>query len=218
MDIAGVLKDNIKVFLPVLGLIIVLIAFFTIDLEEAFFTDITPGGTISKKIAPTMSLESDIDYKAKVKTSMGDFTIDLFESDTPKNVNNFVFLSEEGFYKGLKFHRVIEKFIIQTGDPQGDGYGNAGYYIRDEIVKNIKFDAYSVAMANEDRPNTNSSQFFITLEGGDFSHLNGKYTIIGKVTNGFNIVEEIGKSRVNENNVPLRSIVVEDIEILKERK
>lgn len=223
MDITGVLKDNIKVFLPVLGLVIVLIAFFAIDLESTLFTDITPAISDKKSLVedegpPRMMLEKDLNYMARVKTSLGEFTIDLFQDFAPENVNNFVYLAEKGFYKNLTFHRVIENFIIQTGDPDGTGYGNAGYYIKDEISKSLKFDPYIVAMANEGKPNTNSSQFFVTLRDGDFSHLEGDYTIIGRVIEGSEVVEEIGTVRVDGEFAPRKDVILRDIDILKERK
>jgi cyclophilin family peptidyl-prolyl cis-trans isomerase len=219
MDIPGVLKDNIKAFLPALGLIFVIIAFYTLDLDSHLFTDITfqPQQKVEKLEPPEMLLEQGLDYRAFVKTSLGDFTIDLFESDAPKNVNNFVFLSEKGFYKNLTFHRVIKDFTIQTGDPKGDGYGNAGYYIPDE-KNSFKFSPYMVAIANEGNPNTGSSQFFVTLEGGTFDHLEGNYTIIGKVVDGFDVVEKIGNAKVDSNYKPKKDVLIKGVDILKDRK
>ena len=219
MDISGVLKDNIKVFLPVVGLVFVIIAFYTLNLQSYLFTDLTFQNNkgVEKLSPPEMLLEENVNYKAKVKTSLGDFTIDLFENDARGNVNNFVFLSEKGFYKNLTFHRVIQDFTIQTGDPKGDGYGNVGYYVVDE-KSSFNFSPYTVAMANEGKPNTNSSQFFVTLANGDFSHLEGEYTIIGRVVEGFEIVDEIGSVKVDSNYKPRKDVLVKDIEILKERK
>ncbi len=207
MDIIGSLKDNFKVFLPVLGLLAVIVVFYLVDLGSYGFTNITP-----------TTRERSVDYKANVRTNFGDLKINLYEDLASENVGNFVSLSREGFYDGLKFHRIIENFIIQTGDPDGDGYGGAGYYVDDEIVESLVFDEYTVAMANEGRANTNSSQFFITLKGGNFDHLDGNYTIIGEVVEGFTVVEKIGAVKVDANHFPNVDVVIEGIEILEERK
>lgn len=204
MDITGVLKDNMKVFLPVLGLVAVILAFYMVDLNTGSFTEITLGPS---------ERGQEITYEADVQTSLGSFKINLYEEIAPKNVENFVSLANDGFYNGLTFHRVIENFIIQTGDPAGDGTGNAGYYVDDEISAGITFREYLVAMANEGRSNTNSSQFFITLKGGDFSHLDGNYTVIGEVIEGFSVVEQIGSVDVDANDVPRVDVVVERIDI-----
>ncbi len=219
MDISGVLKDNIKVFLPVVGLVFVIIAFYTLNLDSQLFTDLTFQGKQGTEALtpPEMVLEEGFDYKAKVKTNLGEFTINLFQEHASENVNNFVFLSEKGFYKNLTFHRVIKDFSIQTGDNKGDGYGNAGYYIVDEY-SSFKFSPYTVAMANEGKVNTNSSQFFVTLANGTFDHLDGKYTIIGRVVDGFEVIDEIGNVRVDSNYKPRKDVIVNEIEILKERK
>lgn len=204
MDISGTLKDNMKVFLPVLGLVAVILAFYMVDLNTGSLTDMTLGPSEKGQ---------EITYEADVQTSLGSFKINLYEDIATKNVENFVSLANDGFYNDLTFHRVIDNFIIQTGDPVGDGTGNAGYYIDDEIAPGLVFREYLVAMANEGRPNTNSSQFFITLEGGSFSHLDGNYTVIGEVVEGFSVVEQIGSVDVDANDVPRVDVVVERIDI-----
>ncbi|OPH47196.1 peptidylprolyl isomerase [Paenibacillus ferrarius] len=132
--------------------------------------------------APDMVIDVKKTYQAEVKTSKGSFTIDLFANEAPKTVNNFVFLSKEGFYNNVTFHRIIKNFMIQTGDPQGTGRGGPGYKFADELKTTHKYEAGIVAMANSG-PNTNGSQFFI-CSGDDCSALNKKpdYTIFGKVT------------------------------------
>ncbi|MEC0228349.1 peptidylprolyl isomerase [Paenibacillus alba] len=132
--------------------------------------------------APDMVIDVKKTYQAEVKTSKGSFTIDLFANEAPKTVNNFVFLSKEGFYNNVTFHRIIKTFMIQTGDPQGTGRGGPGYKFADELKTTHKYEAGIVAMANSG-PNTNGSQFFI-CSGDDCSVLNKKpdYTIFGKVT------------------------------------
>ncbi|MBE7473086.1 MAG: peptidylprolyl isomerase [Anaerolineae bacterium] len=129
-------------------------------------------------------------YKATIKTDKGDIQLDLFAADTPKTVNNFVFLARDGFYNGLTFHRVINNFMAQGGDPNGDGRGGPGYKFEDETRGNPrqKHETGSLSMANAG-PNTNGSQFFICH--GPQPHLDGKHTVFGKVTSGQNVVNSL---------------------------
>ncbi len=132
--------------------------------------------------APDMTIDPNKTYQAEVTTSKGTFTIDLFAKEAPKTVNNFVFLSKEGFYNNVTFHRIIKTFMIQTGDPLGTGRGGPGYKFADELKTSHKYEPGIVAMANSG-PNTNGSQFFI-CSGEDCANLNKKpdYSIFGKVT------------------------------------
>lgn len=132
--------------------------------------------------APDMTIDTNKNYQAEVTTSKGAFTIDLYAKEAPKTVNNFVFLSKEGFYNNVTFHRIIKSFMIQTGDPQGTGKGGPGYKFADELKTTHKYEPGTVAMANSG-PNTNGSQFFI-CSGDDCANLNQmpNYTIFGKVT------------------------------------
>lgn len=122
-----------------------------------------------------------------ISTSKGEIVFDLFDSEAPKAVSNFVALAERGYYDGLKFHRVVPGFVIQGGDPRGDGTGGPGYQFEDEKVTR-NYDAGIVAMANSG-PNTNGSQFFIMLE--DNPSLPKLYTVFGKVTKGLDVVQKI---------------------------
>ena len=127
---------------------------------------------------PAMSIDTAKKYTAVFDTSRGKITVDLFPKDAPKTVNNFVFLSREGFYNGLKFHRVIPDFMIQGGDPQGTGSGGPGYKFADEVgAGKPKHKVGSLSMANAG-PNTNGSQFFITHIATDW--LDGKHTVFGQ--------------------------------------
>jgi len=136
---------------------------------------------------PPMSIDQSKEYKATIKTSFGDIVVQLFPKDAPIAVNNFVFLARHGFYDGVKFHRVVKGFVIQGGDPTGTGGGGPGYKFADEKVTR-DYVAGTLAMANAG-PNTNGSQFFITLAD---LNLPKNYTIFGIVTSGFNIVNKIG--------------------------
>ena len=125
---------------------------------------------------------------ATMSTNHGDITIELFDEDAPKTVENFKKLAADGFYDGLIFHRIIKDFMIQGGCPQGTGTGGPGYTFEDEINQH-KVVRGSLAMANAG-PNTNGSQFFIvTLDATPW--LDGKHTVFGQVTDGMDVVDKL---------------------------
>ena len=140
--------------------------------------------------APQMTIDQNARYLAHVDmTSGGTFTIELLPQSAPQTVNSFVFLSREGWFDGVTFHRVLPGFVAQTGDPSGTGRGGPGYLLPNEIDRNLSHNAAGmVAMANAG-PNTNGSQWYITY--GDVSQLDGSYTIFGRVTEGMDVVEAI---------------------------
>ena len=138
---------------------------------------------------PEMTIDVDKDYKALIVTTKGTIELKLYPQFAPKTVNNFVFLANEGFYNGVTFHRVIEDFVIQGGDPTGTGRGGPGYRFEDEVKNNpLKHERGVISMANAGQ-NTNGSQFFITHSPQP--HLNGKHTVFGKVINGLDVVDSI---------------------------
>ena len=146
---------------------------------------------MSKKYAspPPMTIDTSKKYAAILDTSNGSIVVDLFAKDAPKTVNNFVFLSRDGFYDGTVFHRVISDFMIQGGDPDATGRGGPGYKFEDETKDNPhKHQVGSLSMANAG-PNTNGSQFFITHVVTDW--LNGKHTVFGQVRSGQDVVNAI---------------------------
>jgi peptidyl-prolyl cis-trans isomerase B (cyclophilin B) len=129
--------------------------------------------------SPALTIDAAKNYSAVIDTTKGKIHIDLFAKDAPVTVNNFVFLAKENFYDGTKFHRVIEDFMVQGGDPTGTGTGGPGYKFADEVRNNPrKHKAGSLSMANAG-PNTNGSQFFITHVVTDW--LDGKHTVFGQV-------------------------------------
>ena len=144
---------------------------------------ITPSYTNS----PAITIDPSLDYYADVIFNIGSVVIKLFPVIAPITVNNFVFLAKEGFYDRCVFHRIVPNFIAQTGDPDRNGKGGPGYRIPDEI-SDTEFNIGIVGMANAG-PNTNGSQFFITLS--DAPHLRGRYTVFGEVVTGFDIVQKI---------------------------
>jgi cyclophilin family peptidyl-prolyl cis-trans isomerase len=146
---------------------------------------------------PEMVIDPKKHYRATLKTAKGDIVIDLLADKAPKTVNNFVFLAREGFYDHTTFHRVLADFMAQGGDPTGTGRGGPGYHFGDEIVPSQKFDSAGIlAMANAG-PNTNGSQFFITLAPTPW--LNGRHTIFGKVSAGMDVLRSLSLRDPQQN-------------------
>jgi len=163
---------------------------------------------------PAMSLDDSKAYSATIKTNHGDINVELFSSEVPVTVNNFVFLAREGFYKDGQFHRVIKDFMIQGGCPTGDGTGGPGYRFQDEPVTR-SYVKGALAMANAG-PNTNGSQFFI-VHGADVG-LPPNYTIFGNVTSGIDVLDTIATSpvttgRSGEPSTPTTALEINDVEI-----
>jgi peptidyl-prolyl cis-trans isomerase B (cyclophilin B) len=133
-------------------------------------------------------------YVVTIATERGDIELELYPQHAPKTVNNFVFLAREGFYDGVRFHRVIANFVIQGGDPTGTGTGGPGYKFEDEVKGNpLKHETGAISMANAG-PNTNGSQFFITHSPQP--HLNSRHTVFGKVVKGQDVVNAIRQGDV----------------------
>jgi cyclophilin family peptidyl-prolyl cis-trans isomerase len=170
----------------------------------------TQSAKTQTKSAPPMQLQQNINYSAEINTSMGMIIVDLYEKETPITVNNFVFLAKSGFYDGLIFHRVINDFMIQGGDPLGTGTGGPGYSFQDEI-NDKKLVKGSLAMANSG-PNTNGSQFFIVTKEST-PWLDGKHTNFGEVLQGMDVVDKIQKVQTGAGNRPLENVVIESIKI-----
>jgi peptidyl-prolyl cis-trans isomerase B (cyclophilin B) len=136
-----------------------------------------------------MQIDSEGTYQVKMETTRGAIELELYPEYAPKTVNNFVFLAEEGFYDGVTFHRVIDNFMIQGGDPTGTGRGGPGYRFEDEFTGNpLKHGTGVISMANAG-PNTNGSQFFITH--APQPHLDGRHTVFGKVVKGQDVINAI---------------------------
>jgi peptidyl-prolyl cis-trans isomerase B (cyclophilin B) len=139
--------------------------------------------------APAHGIDAAKKYSATLETSRGTIVVDLFAKEAPKAVNNFVFLARDGFYNGTVFHRVIDNFMIQGGDPTGTGRGGPGYKFEDEFKGNPhKHKVGTLSMANAG-PGTNGSQFFITHIATDW--LDGKHTIFGEVRSGQDVVNAV---------------------------
>ncbi len=149
---------------------------------------------------------------AVFETNQGNFEIELFEDQTPITTKNFIDLAQKGFYDGVIFHRVIDGFMIQGGDPTGTGTGGPGYTIEDEFVDSLRFTGEGIlAMANTGMPHTGGSQFFITLDKTPW--LNGHHTIFGKVVKGMDVVRKIGHVETDFADRPLEDVVIKTIKI-----
>ncbi len=138
--------------------------------------------------APPMTIDPNKQYTATVETSRGKVVLELFAKDVPRTVNNFLFLAREGFYDGTRFHRVIDDFIVQGGDPTGTGSGGPGYAFADEFTQH-KHIVGTLSMANAGA-NTNGSQFFIITTNPQ-PHLDGKHSVFGQLIEGMDVLRQI---------------------------
>jgi cyclophilin family peptidyl-prolyl cis-trans isomerase len=164
--------------------------------------------------APPQTVKKGEKLTAVVETSCGSFDIALDSSRAPKTVNSFVFLSEEGFYDDLIFHRIVPGFVIQGGDPLGTGLGGPGYTVVEKPPANLAYTKGIVAMAksSSDPPGSSGSQFFVVI-GAD-AGLPPEYALVGKVDKGMDVVEQIGKLGTPEEK-PKQTVLIEKITIEK---
>jgi len=180
----------------------------------------TKNDSDNKNMSDTLKTENDSLTIAILETNMGKIEIELFPQYAPKTVENFTGLIEKGYYNGVIFHRVIDKFMIQGGDPTGTGRGGQSLWggkFADEFNSHLKFDEPGLlAMANSG-PNTNGSQFFITLVSTEW--LNNHHTIFGKVVLGMDVVEKIGKVKTTQPmNRPVEDVVITKASVEKRAK
>ncbi|HOO75341.1 MAG: peptidylprolyl isomerase [Thermotogae bacterium] len=143
--------------------------------------------------------------------------LELYPEIAPITVENFKKLVNDGFYNGLKFHRIIKGFVIQGGCPLGNGTGDPGYTIKGEfksngVKNNIKHEKGVLSMARANDPDSAGSQFFIML--GEHKHLDGQYAAFGKVTEGIDVVERIGNEKTDRNDKPLKDIIMKEVKII----
>lgn len=156
---------------------------------------------------PEYVIDFEKDYQALLETSKGDIRLDLFVPEATATVNNFVFLANQGFYDGVPFHRVLEGFMAQSGDPSGTGSGGPGYAFPDETDNGLAFDRPGLlAMANAG-PNTNGSQFFITFNAQGSAHLTGAHTIFGEVIAGLDVLDRLTRVDPSQPNQPAPDLI-----------
>jgi cyclophilin family peptidyl-prolyl cis-trans isomerase len=165
--------------------------------------------------APKQTVKKGEKLTAVVETSCGSFDIALDAKRAPKTVNSFVFLSEEGFYDDLTFHRVVPEFVIQGGDPLGTGTGGPGYSVDEKPPANLAYTKGVVAMAKSsaEPPGRSGSQFFVVLSAD--AGLPPEYALVGKVDKGLDVVEQIGKLGNPETEKPKQTVLIEKISIEK---
>lgn len=160
---------------------------------------------------PEMAIDSSKKYAAILNTDKGEITLELFADKAPNTVNNFVFLAREGFYDGTFFHRVIQSFMVQGGDPTGTGSGGPGYRFEDEFHPDLRHDKQGVLSMANAGPGTNGSQFFITHVATP--HLNDKHTVFGQVVGGmdeFMSIPERDPSNMDSPSVTLISVTIQE--------
>jgi peptidyl-prolyl cis-trans isomerase A (cyclophilin A) len=167
---------------------------------------------------------------AHFETSLGNFTIELFEKEAPQTVANFAGLAEgtkawndpetskqiEGkpFFDGLIFHRVIDGFMIQGGDPLGKGYGGPGYKFADEFHPNLRHNKPGILSMANAGPNTNGGQFFITL--APTPHLDNRHSVFGEVESGMDVVKKIGSTKTGAQDRPVKDVVIQSVKIRRD--
>jgi cyclophilin family peptidyl-prolyl cis-trans isomerase len=161
---------------------------------------------------PEMVIDPKKKYTAVFHTEKGDFEIALFADKTPRTVNNFVFLARDGFYDGVSFHRVINDFMVQGGDPTGTGTGGPGYKFADEFHPALRHDGPGVLSMANAGANTNGSQFFITHTATPW--LDGKHSVFGKVSKGMDIVNSIPERDPQRARTP--GVKINSVEIVEE--
>ncbi len=150
---------------------------------------------------------------ARFTTNLGSFEAEIFEDKAPVTAKNFLDLAQKGFYDGTIFHRVIDGFMIQGGDPTGTGRGGPGYSIKDEFSPALRHDTEGILSMANAGPNTGGSQFFVTLAATPW--LDRKHAIFGKVTNGMDTVRKIGKVPTGMGDRPNQEVKVEKIEVAR---
>ena len=150
---------------------------------------------------------------ARFETSLGDFTARLAVEHAPNTCANFVKLAESGFYDGLTFHRVIDGFMIQGGDPKGDGTGGPGYTIKDEFSSSLRHDGPGILSMANAGPDTGGSQFFITLAATPW--LDGHHAVFGRIVEGLDVVRKIGKVKTDANDKPLVPVTIKKVTIVR---
>ena len=165
------------------------------------------------KNPPEFSIDVNKSYSAEINTTSGLMTVELFTDIAPNTVNNFVALSEDGYYNNIIFHRVIKDFMIQGGDPSGTGHGEMGKYpgyeFGDELNNPMPYEKGILAMANRG-PNTNGSQFFIMHSDYPLPY---QYTIFGKVTQGLDVIDQIAMVETDASDKPLSDVIINSITI-----
>ena len=182
--------------------------FFTLLALLVFVTGCFAAGQVNNDKKGANQVANRI---AVFETNKGTFEIELFEDKVPVTTKNFIDLVDKGFYNGLIFHRVIDGFMIQGGDPEGTGMGGPGYTIPDEFNKDLRHDSEGIISMANAGPNTGGTQFFITLAATPW--LDGHHAVFGKVIEGMDVVRAIGKVKCDGRDKPLEDVVINKVTI-----
>ncbi len=182
--------------------------FFTLLALLVFVTGCFAAGQVNNDKKGANQVANRI---AVFETNKGTFEIELFEDKVPVTTKNFIDLVDKGFYNGLIFHRVIDGFMIQGGDPEGTGMGGPGYTIPDEFNKDLRHDSEGILSMANAGPNTGGSQFFITLVATPW--LDGHHAVFGKVIEGMDVVRAIGKVKCDGRDKQLEDVVINKVTI-----
>lgn len=179
------------------------------------YSSTSPSVTASASASGTVSNERNNNmHEITITTNLGDIVFQTYDADAPKTVDNFISLASKGFYKDVIFHRVIEGFMIQGGDPTGTGSGGPGYAFEDELTPNTEsakrgYLRGTVAMANAG-PNTNGSQFFIVHKDYPLQH---SYTIFGHVVRGLDVVDKIATTETDADDRPVTPVTIQKVTV-----
>lgn len=167
------------------------------------------GGLAINKMTGNV-VKNDENTRVKLSTNYGDIVIEL-DNDMPITAGNFKKLVQQGFYDGVIFHRIINGFMIQGGDPTGTGMGGPGYAIKDEFTEDNQNNKFTISMANSG-PNTGGSQFFINLVDNNF--LDNKHPVFGKVVEGIDVVGKIARVETNANDRPIKDVIIQKATVI----
>lgn len=195
-------KSKIAVLL---GLVVVL------GLGLAFYLKHKPAESVAALTTNPAVAVGNQALLAKFQTNYGAFSVKLYYDKVPNTVANFVTLARQGFYNNLSFHRVIDHFMIQGGDPTGTGRGGPGYRFRDEFEQSLRHDRKGILSMANAGPDTNGSQFFITL--APTPHLDGRHSVFGEVVEGMDVIEKIGAVATDPQDRPLAKVECSAVQI-----
>jgi peptidyl-prolyl cis-trans isomerase A (cyclophilin A) len=195
-------------------LILMVFAFGTLYAGDENATKKDEGkGTVKKESKKEYKKRKESNPEIAIETDLGTMKLELFRDVAPIHVDSMLSRIKEKFYDGLIFHRVIDGFMIQGGDPKGNGTGNAGYYLPAEFSK-LKHVIGTLSMARSQNPNSASCQFFICL--ASTPHLDGQYTIFGHLMEGYDALKAIGKTKTGQADRPVKDIYIRKMYILKD--
>jgi peptidyl-prolyl cis-trans isomerase B (cyclophilin B) len=207
-------NDAVPLYI-LIGVIVVAVVLFII--ANQFLLVSTKYPTDNGPLVDEQNIQYGKPFASVQVSGFGTIKISLDKEKAPKTVDNFITLANKGFYNGLTFHRVIQDFMIQGGDPQGDGTGGPGYTLESEADNGLKHDKGAISMAKKGGDTRMSgSQFFIVQATDGTHHLDGEHTVFGNVVSGLDLVDRIAAVNTDANDKPLNPVIIESITITYE--